>query len=73
MIIICKGIRMLYTLIFIIRKERTTEGYISRGSYKEKPTELSWQYVHLHQREAREREEHGTLLKGGGQNANKLC
>ena len=43
----------LYLEISIMKEERTAGVDISRGSYKEKPTELSWQYAHLQRERTR--------------------
>lgn len=45
----------LYLEISMMDQERRGGVDISRGSYKEKPTELSWQYAHLHERERERR------------------
>lgn len=52
------------------RRKRIAGRNASQGFYKEKPTEPSWQYAHLHEREGKGK---GFSVMGGGQNANKLC
>lgn len=49
--------------------------YISRRFYKEKPTQLCWQYAHLHMyiRVSKVKRDRSITRDGGGQNANKLC
>lgn len=42
---------------------------LSYGFYKEKLTEISWQYAHLHFRNQKQND----IPFGGGQNANNIC